>query len=349
MSSFHPGLVASLSACSYPLARRILFKLDAEAAHHLSLDVLGKLQAIGLRGKAQPSGNPVRCMGLNFPNAVGLAAGLDKDGVAIDALGGLGFGAIEIGTLTPRPQPGNDAPRLFRIIEAEGIINRMGFNNGGIDAALPRAEQRRYKGILGINIGKNKVTPNENAVDDYLYCFRAAASAADYIAVNFSSPNTPGLRELQSAEALRTLLAPLKDAQKELADKTGKYTPIAVKIAPDLDDQQLAAMAEVFADLKMDGVIATNTTISREAVQGMPHATETGGLSGAPVRAMSTEIIRKLHGYLDPKIPIIGVGGITSGADAAEKIAAGATLIQIYSGFIFRGPKLVHDCIRATE
>lgn len=349
MSSFNPGLIASLSARSYPLARRILFNLDAETAHHLSLEVLSKLQAIGLRGKAQPSGKSVRCMGLNFPNAVGLAAGLDKDGIAIDALGGLGFGAIEIGTLTPRPQPGNEAPRLFRIIEAEGIINRMGFNNGGIDAALPHAVQRRYKGILGINIGKNKVTPNENAVDDYLYCFRAAAAAADYIAVNFSSPNTPGLRELQSAEALRTLLAPLKDAQKELADKTGKYTPIAVKIAPDLGDEQLAAMADVFAELKMDGVIATNTTISRESVQGMAHATETGGLSGTPIRDMSTEIIRKLRGYLDPKIPIIGVGGITNGADAAEKISAGATLIQIYSGFIFRGPKLVHDCIRATE
>ena len=348
MSSFKPGLIASLSAATYPLARRVLFNLDAEQAHHFSMKALATMQSLGATGKAIPSGKPVQCMGLTFPNAVGLGAGLDKDGVAIDALGGLGFGSIEIGTLTPRPQPGNDAPRLFRIIEAEGIINRMGFNNEGIDDAIPRAEKRSYKGILGINIGKNKVTPNDRAVDDYLYCFNAAASAADYIAVNFSSPNTPGLRELQSADALRSLLKPLKDAQKAHADKHGKYTPIAVKIAPDLDDDQLTEMVSVFEGLKMDAVIATNTTISREPVKGMAHADEAGGLSGAPVRDFSTAIIKTLREKMDPSIPIIGVGGITKAEDAVEKIAAGASLVQIYSGFIYKGPRLIRDCVRAV-
>ncbi|QQL44463.1 quinone-dependent dihydroorotate dehydrogenase [Sulfuriroseicoccus oceanibius] len=347
MSDLSFGAIAALSAKLYPFSRKQLFKMDAEDAHHFSMKMLSSLQSVGLTGNATPPGKPVKCMGLTFPNAVGLGAGLDKDGVAIDALGGLGFGAIEIGTLTPKPQPGNDAPRLFRIIEAEGIINRMGFNNDGIDAALPRARARRYKGILGINIGKNKVTPNENAVDDYLYCFRAAADTADYITVNFSSPNTPGLRDLQSAEALTSLLAPLKDEQKKIADKTGKYTPIAVKIAPDLDDDQLASMAKVFKDVDIDCVIATNTTISRDTVEGMPHASETGGLSGAPVRDLSTAIIRKLRDRLDPEIPIIGVGGITRPEDAVEKIQAGAAMVQIYSGFIFKGPKLIQDSVRA--
>ena len=304
-------------------------------------------QDSGMLGAPLPPGRPVQCMGLRFPNAVGLAAGLDKDGVAIDAFGALGFGFLEIGTLTPLAQPGNDLPRLFRLIPAEGIINRMGFNNEGIAAAVPRARARRYRGVLGINIGKNKVTPNERALDDYLACLRAAHPVADYIAVNFSSPNTPGLRELQSARALEDLLTPLLAESRALAVATGKRVPVAVKIAPDLDDDQLAAMAGVFRKVKVDAVIATNTTIARDAVAGQPHAQETGGLSGLPVREASTAIIRKLSGLLGGKIPIIGVGGIHSADDAREKIAAGATLVQVYTGFIYHGPALVRRCVEA--
>ena len=308
---------------------------------------LGLAQAAGLAGASVPPGRPVRCMGLDFPNAVGLAAGLDKDGEAIDALGAMGFGFLEIGTLTPRPQPGNDLPRLFRLIPAEGIINRMGFNNHGILAALPRVRARRYRGILGINIGKNKLTPTENALEDYLYCLRAAHSSADYIAVNFSSPNTPGLRELQSEAALEALLGPLLAENRVLAEATGKRVPLAVKIAPDLDDAQLSAMAGVFNRVGVDAVIATNTTVARGGVDGLVHAQETGGLSGRPVREASTAIIRKLRGVLAREIPIIGVGGIHSAEDALEKIEAGATLVQIYSGFIYHGPRLVRDCVLA--
>lgn len=308
---------------------------------------LALAQGSGLLGAPLPPGQAVQCMGLRFPNAVGLAAGLDKDGVAIDAFGALGFGFLEIGTLTPLAQPGNDMPRLFRLIPAEGIINRMGFNNEGIAAALPHARQRKYRGILGINIGKNKVTPNERALDDYLACLRAAHPVADYIAVNFSSPNTPGLRELQSAHALEALLDPLLAESRALATTTGKRVPVAVKIAPDLDDGQLAAMADVFRRVKVDAVIATNTTIARDTVAGQPHAQEAGGLSGLPVRAASTAIIRKLSGLLGGEIPIIGVGGIHSADDAREKIAAGATLVQLYTGFIYHGPALVRRCVDA--
>lgn len=302
-------------------------------------------QKTGLCGGSMPPGKPVECMGLRFPNAVGLAAGLDKDGVAIDAMGAMGFGFLEIGTLTPKAQPGNDLPRLFRLVENEGIINRMGFNNRGVEDALPRARARRYRGILGINIGKNKVTPNENALEDYLACLRSARGVADYVAVNFSSPNTPGLRDLQSASALEALLGPLYQEARDPA--CGKPVPVAVKIAPDLDDAQLGAMADVFNRLRVDAVIATNTTIARDAVVGRPHAQEIGGLSGKPVREASTTIIRKLRGLLDTKIPIIGVGGILSGADAKEKIDAGASLIQLYTGFIYRGPALVRECVHA--
>ena len=336
-----------LGSAAYPLARKLLFQCDPEDAHHWTMQALALAQSSGLVGAPRPPGRAVECMGLQFPNAVGLAAGLDKDGTAIDAFGAMGFGSVEIGTLTPLPQPGNDLPRLFRILPAQGIINRMGFNNQGIVAALPRIENRRYPGILGVNIGKNKVTPNENALDDYLACLRAAHLGADYIAVNFSSPNTPGLRELQSAEALRALLLPLFAEEKVLAQRHGKRTPIAVKIAPDLDDPQLAAMANVFNEIGVDAVIATNTTIARDSVLGLPHAQETGGLSGAPVRAASTAIIRKLRAQLNKSIPIIGVGGIFSAEDAREKIEAGAKLVQIYTGFIYRGPALVRECVQA--
>jgi len=337
---------ARLAAAVYPLAREVLFHLDAETAHHFSMRALALAGRLGLRSDDPPPGVPVRCMGLDFPNAVGLAAGLDKDAVAVDAMGALGFGFLEVGTLTPRPQPGNDKPRLFRLIPAEGIINRMGFNNQGVDAAVPRLAARRYRGIVGVNIGKNKVTPNENALDDYLACLRAAAPVADYIAVNFSSPNTPGLRELQSAGALRGLLGPLLAERDRIAAGLGRVLPVAVKIAPDLDDAELAAMADVFSELKVDGVIATNTTLSRAGVEGLAHAGETGGLSGMPLRDASTRLIRKLRVLLEPSIPIIGVGGVHSAEDAEEKIAAGAALIQIYSGFIYHGPGLVHDCVR---
>ena len=339
------SLFSRIGAASYPVARRVLFRCDPEDAHHWTMSALELVQSTGLCGGIEPPGKPVECMGLRFPNAVGLAAGLDKDAVAIDAMGAMGFGFLEIGTLTPKPQPGNDLPRLFRLVPDEGIINRMGFNNRGIEDALPRARARRYRGILGINIGKNKVTPNENALDDYLACLRAARNVADYVAVNFSSPNTPGLRELQSADALEALLGPLL---REARDPTiGKPVPVAVKIAPDLDDAQLASMADVFNRLNIDAVIATNTTIARVAVDGHPHAQETGGLSGLPVRAASTGIIRKLRGLLDKEIPIIGVGGIHSAADAREKIDAGAKLIQLYTGFIYHGPRLVRDCVEA--
>jgi dihydroorotate dehydrogenase len=339
------SLFSRAGAAAYPLARRVLFRCDPEDAHHWTMSALELAQGTGLCGGLEPPGQAVECMGLRFPNAVGLAAGLDKDGVAIDAMGAMGFGFLEIGTLTPKPQPGNDLPRLFRLVPDEAIINRMGFNNRGIEDALPRARARRYRGILGINIGKNKLTPNENALDDYRACLRACRGVADYVAVNFSSPNTPGLRELQSAAALQALLGPLYAEARD--PSLGKPVPVAVKIAPDLDDDQLASMARVFNQLKVDAVIATNTTIARDAVAGRPHAQETGGLSGKPVRAASTAIIRKLRGWLDKEIPIIGVGGIHSAADAREKIEAGASLIQLYTGFIYHGPALVRECVEA--
>ena len=336
---------ARTAALAYPLAREALFHLDPETAHHVTMAGLGVSRFLGLRGDAPPPGTPVRCMGLEFPNAVGLAAGLDKDAVAVDALGALGFGFIEVGTLTPLAQPGNAKPRLFRLVTAEGIVNRMGFNNGGVDAAVARLRKRRYRGILGVNIGRNKITPNERAVDDYLACLRAAAPVADYIAVNFSSPNTPGLRELQAADALRGVIEPLMEERDALARKKGAPLPVAIKIAPDLGEGELTAMAGVFAETKVDAVIATNTTLARDTVEGLPHAKETGGLSGLPLRDASTEVIRRLRGVLNPSIPIIGVGGIHSAADAAEKIEAGATLIQLYTGFIYHGPQLVADCV----
>jgi dihydroorotate dehydrogenase len=282
-------------------------------------------------------------MGLTFPNAVGLAAGLDKNGAVIDGMAALGFGFIEIGTITPRAQPGNPKPRLFRVKEAQGIINRFGFNNLGVDNLIENVKAAKFKGVLGINIGKNFDTPNERAVDDYLICMRKVYAHASYITVNISSPNTKNLRALQEKEALAHLLSTLKVEQTKLADSHGRYVPVALKIAPDLELEQVNEIADLLMEFKFDGVIATNTTLSRDAVQGMPNGSETGGLSGAPVKQKSTQVIQQLSQRLQGALPIIGVGGILSGADAVEKIAAGASLVQVYSGLIYKGPKLVRD------
>jgi len=330
----------------YPLLRPALFSLDPEDAHRFtlaSLDAAHKLGLLKLLPRA--TGKPVQVMGIDFPNAVGLAAGMDKDGAHIDALAALGFGFIEIGTVTPRPQPGNPKPRLFRLPAAQAIINRMGFNNLGVDNLVKNVAASRFNGVLGINIGKNKDTPNEQAVDDYLACLDKVYARASYVTVNISSPNTQGLRELQKDEALDALLSAIKLRQSELAQQHGKYVPIALKIAPDLDDAQIAAIAALLMMHRIDAVIATNTTLARDAVAGLPNADETGGLSGAPVREASTRVIRALAHHLEGEVPIIGVGGILSGADAQEKIDAGASLVQLYSGLIYKGPELVRECV----
>ncbi|MBK1791378.1 quinone-dependent dihydroorotate dehydrogenase [Persicirhabdus sediminis] len=337
----------------YKFVRNQLFRFDAEDVHHFSLKWLRFLEEISLLGAVAgkaPKAEPVECMGLTFPNPVGLAAGLDKEGTTIDALGRLGFGFVEMGTITPRPQPGNPLPRLFRIIENEAIINRMGFNNVGIQQGVHNVEQSKsFTGIKGFNIGKNKDTPNDNAIDDYLICLREAWQVADYIAVNLSSPNTPGLRDLQAADSTAKLIATLKKEQAKLAKETGKYCPIALKVAPDLEPQHIEDLAKVFLDEGLDGLIATNTTISREAVKGKPHANEAGGLSGAPVTQKSTEVIKAFHSHLGEQIPIIGVGGIMSADDAKDKFAAGAKLVQLYTGFIYHGPPLVHDILKSLK
>ena len=334
----------------YPLLRPLFFALNPETAHELTLRGLDLAHQLGLLTlRAQPTGNLVHLMGLNFPNAVGLAAGLDKDGAHINALADLGFGFIEIGTITPRPQPGNPAPRLFRLPRAQAIINRMGFNNLGVDNLVANVERSGFKGILGINIGKNKDTPLTHAVDDYLICLDKVYAHASYVTVNISSPNTQNLRELQKDDALDALLSAIKLRQAQLAEQHGKYTPIALKIAPDLDEAQIAAIAALLMVHEMDAVIATNTTLARDAVQGLRHANEAGGLSGLPLRQASTRVIRTLSHHLKGAVPIIGVGGIQSGADAVEKIAAGAQLVQLYSGLIYQGPSLISDCIHALQ
>ncbi len=333
----------------YAVFKPLLFLLDAERAHDLTLKSLKfaeKLKLSCLFSKV-PSCQPRQVMGLSFPKAVGLAAGLDKNAAYIDGLAALGFGFIEVGTVTPRPQPGNPRPRLFRVREAEGIINRFGFNNLGVDRLIENIKAAQYRGILGINIGKNFDTPNERAVDDYLICLRKVYPYASYVTVNISSPNTKNLRALQEKDALSGLLAALKAEQQQLAASHGKYVPIALKIAPDLESEQINEIADLLLQHDFDGVIATNTTLAREAVQGMENADETGGLSGAPVRDKSTTVIRQLAQRLQGRIPVIGVGGILSGSDAADKIAAGASLVQIYSGLIYRGPALVKDICRA--
>ena len=334
---------------TYPFLRPLLFTLDPETAHEMafaSLDIAVKC-GIAQALTRHPPPSPVTAMGISFPNRVGLAAGLDKNAAHIDGLAAFGFGFIECGTVTPRPQPGNPKPRLFRLSQAEALINRLGFNNDGVERFRANVERAAWRGILGLNIGKNFDTPNARAVDDYLACLRAVYARASYVTVNISSPNTKGLRELQTEETLASLITALKTEQKALSDKHGKYTPIAVKIAPDLSLSAIDGIARVLVRQKVDGVIATNTTIARDAVQGQPNADEAGGLSGRPLRAQSTAVVAKLAKALDGALPVIGVGGIMSGADAKEKIDAGATLIQIYTGLIYRGPKLVVECARA--
>jgi dihydroorotate dehydrogenase len=334
----------------YSLLKPLLFALDAESTHDLTLKALKYAEALGASTLlSQPPHCQLRqVMGLSFPNPVGLAAGLDKNGACIDGFAMLGFGHIEVGTVTPRSQPGNPKPRLFRIPEAQGIINRFGFNNLGVDTLVENVKKAKFcdagnHGILGINIGKNFDTPNERAEDDYLICLRKVYAHASYVTVNISSPNTKNLRQLQEKETLAKLLATLKSEQAKLADLHGRYVPIALKIAPDLEADQINEIADLLMLHQMDGVIATNTTLSREAVIGLPHADETGGLSGAPVRDKSTQVIRQLSQRLQASIPIIGVGGIMGGQDAADKMAAGASLVQIYSGLIYRGPALVSE------
>ncbi|WP_373307757.1 quinone-dependent dihydroorotate dehydrogenase [Leeia speluncae] len=334
----------------YPLLRTLMFSLPPEAAHKVSLGMLDSLEAMGfgrvLAGNVPA--NPVRVMGLDFPNPVGLAAGLDKNGDHIDGLAALGFGFLEIGTVTPRPQSGNPKPRLFRLPAAEGIINRMGFNNDGVDALIENVKHSHFGGILGINIGKNADTPIEKATDDYLIGLNKVYPFASYITVNISSPNTKNLRQLQQADEFSHLLSSLKNAQTQLADKHGRYVPLAVKIAPDLEMPQLVDIADLLRKHQMDAVIATNTTLSRIGVEHLKHGQETGGLSGTPVKRKSTQVIRELSKLLAGELPIIGVGGIFSAADAEEKLAAGASLVQLYSGLIYRGPSLVKDVVEAS-
>ncbi|WP_064604129.1 quinone-dependent dihydroorotate dehydrogenase [Photobacterium sp. J15] len=331
----------------YRLARSVLFQFDAEKAHDLAIQNFSRFTGtpLDLFYRQHVPDRPVEVMGIKFKNPVGLAAGLDKNGECIDAFGAMGFGFVEVGTVTPRPQPGNDKPRVFRVIPAEGIINRFGFNNLGVDNLIENVKKAKYDGVIGINIGKNKDTPIEKGVEDYLICMDKVYQYAGYIAVNISSPNTPGLRTLQYGEALDDLLSQLKQKQKELAEKHGKYVPLALKIAPDLEDHEIGQVATALIRNEIDGVIATNTTLDRSLVENMPNCNEAGGLSGRPLQNRSTEVIRRLAEELNGAIPIIGVGGIDSAVAAREKMMAGAQLVQIYTGFIYHGPKLVKDIV----
>ena len=336
----------------YSLARPLLFGLDPERAHAATLVALETAYRGGLNPLlARPvKPFPTKVFGLTFPNPVGLAAGMDKNGEHIDALLALGFGFVEIGTVTPEPQPGNPKPRMFRLASHRAVINRLGFNNHGVEALVRNvARARRKDGLLGINIGRNKSTPNESAEADYLFCLERVYALADYVTVNISSPNTAGLRELQEEQSLRRLIGTLREAQERLGAKHGKRVPMLVKVAPDLSDDDIDAAARVLADLRVDGVIATNTTVSRIAVQDHRHAHETGGLSGAPLMNKATAVLRMLRTRLPDDIPLIGVGGILSGADAAKKTAAGATLVQTYTGLVYRGPALVSECVEAIR
>ncbi|MFV5590066.1 quinone-dependent dihydroorotate dehydrogenase [Acinetobacter variabilis] len=330
----------------YSLARPLLFSLAPERAHELTLSLLKSSHKMGMM-RQNVAVKPVTCMGIEFPNPVGLAAGLDKNGAYIDALASQGFGFIEIGTITPRPQPGNPHPRLFRLPKAKAIINRMGFNNDGVDKLIENVKAAKFKGVLGINIGKNADTPVEKAVDDYLICLEKVYNYASYITVNISSPNTKNLRSLQSGDALTELLETLKNRQLELAQEHQHYVPLVLKVAPDLEAEDIAFIAKQLLQYKIDGLIVTNTTLSREGVEGLEHAEEVGGLSGAPVFEKSTACLAAFAEELKGQIPLIGVGGILSGADALAKKKAGASLVQVYSGLIYTGPELVKDCVAA--
>lgn len=330
----------------YSLARPLLFTLAPERAHELTLSMLDKAYKLGFMHQ-KVANKPVTCMGIEFPNPVGLAAGLDKNGAHIDALAALGFGFIEIGTITPRPQAGNPQPRLFRIPEAKAIINRMGFNNDGVDKLVENVKASKFKGILGINIGKNADTPVEDAVSDYLICLEKVYNYASYITVNISSPNTKNLRSLQSGDALTELLQTLKDRQLELAEQYNHYVPLVLKVAPDLTIEDINFISTQLLKFKIDGLIVTNTTLGREGVENLPNGNEAGGLSGAPVFEKSTECLRQFSKILDGRMPLIGVGGIVCGDQAVIKQQAGASLIQVYSGLIYTGPTLVKDCVDA--
>lgn len=338
----------------YSIARKILFSMNPETAHSVIMSNLDWAVNLGLTKLVtrDPLEDPIEVMGLRFPNVIGLAAGMDKNGECVSAFGGLGFGHVEVGTVTPKAQPGNPKPRLFRVIPAQGIINRMGFNNHGADEVLEHLRSaagfRSRGGILGINIGKNAVTPTERAVDDYLICLRKIYTHTDYVAINISSPNTKKLRELQADSQLSLLLSALTDERKRLMDNNrGKYVPIALKIAPDLDNDDILRIADQLVRYGIDGIIATNTTISRNAIQGMPHCEEAGGLSGKPLCERSTEVVDLLYKHLQETLPIIASGGVMSAEDALAKVQAGAKLVQLFTGFIYNGPVLVADCVDA--
>lgn len=335
----------------YALARPLLFRLDAERAHQLSLKAIETAYRCGFEPlvAVRPAPLPVKAFGITFPNPVGLAAGLDKDAAHLDALAALGFGFVEVGTTTPRPQAGNPKPRMFRLPEHEAVINRLGFNNAGVDALIANVERARFDGVLGVNIGKNKDTPNERAVEDYLYCLERVHARASYVTVNISSPNTQGLRDLQEEETLKRLVGTLCEAREQLAGRHGRRAPLLLKIAPDLSESELDAIAEVLSASAIDGLICTNTTIDRSAVAGHPLAGEAGGLSGRPVFARSTAVLAGMAERLGGRMPLVGVGGILSGADAAAKRAAGATLVQCYTGLVYRGPSLIGECVDALR
>lgn len=341
-------MIAEETTITYPLLRELLFRLEPETAHHIALEGLKAAQRLHLLRRRLIMA-PRTVMGISFPNPVGLAAGLDKDGEYIDALAALGFGFIEVGTVTPRAQAGNPRPRLFRLPGVRALINRMGFNNSGVDHLLANVQGARYSGVLGINIGKNFDTPLERAVDDYLISLRKVYAHATYVAVNISSPNTPNLRRLQQFDELLGLLHALKDEQGQLTHQQGRYVPLAVKIAPDLDATAITDVATLIRDLGIDAVIATNTTVSREGVSQLVHGNESGGLSGAPLMQRATEVVRQLHEVLRDDVPIIAVGGIMDAADAVAKVRAGASLVQLYSGFIYRGPRLIRDVVDALR
>ena len=333
----------------YALARPLLFALEPERAHELTLGLADAPLRLGLLRVARAPGAPVRAMGLEFPNAVGLAAGLDKNAGHVDALARLGFGFLEVGTVTPRPQPGNPRPRLFRLPRAQALINRMGFNNVGLDAFLDNLGRASWRGILGVNIGKNADTPIERAAEDYALCLERVYARASYVTVNVSSPNTKNLRDLQSADSLEALLGRLAALRERLAERHGRRVPLALKVAPELDAAQVQAVADAVRRHRIEAVIATNTSLAREGVQGLPHAEEAGGLSGAPIRARATATLAAFAAALRGEAELIGVGGILRGADAVQKLDAGASLVQLYTGLVYRGPDLVAECILACQ